>query len=102
MRFVLIKGIISGTKVPFPTNDSKACDLGIKCPVSVGDSNVVSLSIPVLSIYPALSLYVKVEIIADDSGHDYVCLQFPVTIQGSSQRRKLVGWEKGKLFEILN
>ena len=58
------------------------------------------MSLPVLSSYPSISLYVKLEIKDVDDNKNYACLQFPATITSSS--RNLVGWEQGKLFEILN
>ncbi|CAF4284986.1 unnamed protein product, partial [Adineta steineri] len=40
---------------------------------------------------PSISLYVKLEITADDQNKDYACLQFPATItSGSAQERNLV------------
>ncbi len=45
----------------------------------------------------------KIEIKADDQKQDYACLEFPATITSSStQNQELVGWKKGKLFEMLN
>lgn len=77
--------------------------MGIKCPVAGTDTNVASMSLPVLSSYPAISLYVKVELKADDQNQDYVCLEFPATITSSAhEEQKLVHWSKGKLFNILN
>jgi hypothetical protein len=74
----------------------------VKCPVNQDDANTASFSLPVLSSYPSISLYVKIEIKADDQKSDYTCLQFPATIVSSSnQNRNLVGWKKGKLFEML-
>ncbi|CAF0905105.1 unnamed protein product [Adineta ricciae] len=77
---VTLHGIIGGIPVPFPIPDSNACNLGVKCPVAQSDVNVGSFSVPVLQSYPSLSLYVKIEVIADDQKQDYVCLQFPATI----------------------
>jgi hypothetical protein len=77
--------------------------MGVKCPISENDSNVATMSLPVLTSYPSISLYVRIEVKADDQGQDYVCLQFPATIVGGSTHgRDLVGWKKGKLFEMLN
>jgi hypothetical protein len=61
-----------------------ACKLGVKCPVAQNDVNVVSFAIPVLPEYPAISLYVKIEIVAGDQNKDYTCLEFPATIVSSS------------------
>jgi len=45
---------------------------------------------------------VKIEVKADDQKQDYICLEFPATITSSaSEKEKLVGWKKGKLFEML-
>ncbi len=83
--------------------EPNACKLNVKCPINQNDSNVASTSLPVLPSYPSISLYVKVEIKADDQNQDYACLEFPATItSGSGQQRNLVGWKKGKLFEMLN
>ena len=60
------------------------------------------MSLPVLSSYPSISLYVKLEIKADDQKQDYVCLEFPATITSGNHARNLVGWNKGNLFEKLN
>lgn len=65
--------------------------------------NTASLSLPVLSSYPALSLYVKIELTSGDGKQDYACLQFPARIKGDSNVfKEIVGWQKGKLFELLN
>ena len=77
---IFFKGIIGGIPVPFPIPDSNACNLGVRCPVAQSDVNVGSFSVPVLQSYPSLSLYVKIEVIADDKKQDFVCLQFPATI----------------------
>ncbi|CAF3974951.1 unnamed protein product [Adineta steineri] len=77
---VALHGIIGGIPVPFPIGEPNACKLGAKCPIASGDVNVVSFSLPVLSSYPAISLYVKIELVADDQKNDYACLQFPATI----------------------
>jgi hypothetical protein len=42
------------------------------------------MSLPVLTSYPSISLYVKLEIKDVDDNKDYVCLQFPATITGSN------------------
>jgi hypothetical protein len=77
--------------------------LGLKCPISQNDVNVASLTLSVLSSYPQISLYVKIELKANDQNQDYVCLEFPASIiSGSGQDRNLVGWKKGKLFEMLH
>ncbi|CAF0850234.1 unnamed protein product [Rotaria sp. Silwood1] len=100
---VSIHGIIAGIPVPFPLPDSDACKLGIKCPINNNDINTASLSLPVLSSYPSMSLYVKIEIIGDDKNQDYACLKFPATItSGSKQLKKFVGWKNGKLFEMFD
>ncbi|CAF0792011.1 unnamed protein product [Adineta steineri] len=100
---VHIHGVIGGIPVPFPLPDPDACKMNVKCPVNANDANVAIMSLPVLSSYPSISLYVKLEITADDQNKDYACLQFPATItSGSAQERILVGWKKGKLFEMLN
>ncbi|UJR15689.1 hypothetical protein I4U23_002623 [Adineta vaga] len=79
---VSIHGIIGGIPVPFPIPETDACKMGIKCPVAQGDVNVATFSIPVLQSYPSLSLYVKIEVVADDAKKDFTCLQFPATIVG--------------------
>ena len=67
------------------------------------DVNTATLSLPVLPSYPSISLYAKLEIKADDQNQDYVCLQFPATITGGLDHdQQLVGWQKGKLFEMLD
>ena len=45
--------------------------------LSSGDVNLAQLSLAVLSSYPSISLYAKIELGADDAKEDYVCLQFP-------------------------
>lgn len=89
--------------MPFPLPVPDACKMNVKCPIDQNDVNVASVSLPVLSSYPSISLYVKIEVKADDQNQDYTCLQFPATItSGSAHERNLVGWKKGKLFEMLN
>ncbi|CAF0925012.1 unnamed protein product [Rotaria sordida] len=100
---VSIHGVIGGIPVPFPLPDPDACKMNVKCPVNQNDKNEASMSLPVLSSYPSISLYVKIEIKADDQHQDYACLTFPATItSGSGHKRNLVGWKKGKLFEMLD
>ncbi|CAF0852712.1 unnamed protein product [Adineta ricciae] len=100
---VSIHGVIGGIPVPFPLPDPDACKMQVKCPVNANDVNTAVMTLPVLSSYPSLSLYVKLELKADDTGNDYTCLQFPATIvSGLAQERTLVGWKKGKLFEMLD
>lgn len=75
----------------------------VKCPVNANDVNTAVMTLPVLQSYPSLSLYVKLELKAADTSNDYACLLFPATIvSGSSEQRTLVGWKKGKLFEMLD
>ncbi len=101
--FLLTKGVIAGVPVPFPLPEPDACKLGVKCPINAADSNLATMAIPVQASYPSISLYVKLEVKADDQKQDYICLEFPATItSGSAKNRKLVGWRKGKLFEMLN
>ena len=76
----VFKGVIGGIPVPFPMPETNVCKLGVKCPIGQSDVNVGSFSVPVLQSYPSLSLYIKIEFIADDQKQDYVCLQFPATI----------------------
>ena len=96
-----LQGIIGGIPIPFPLPESNACKLGTSCPVKQSDVNTATMSLPVLASYPSISLYAKLEIKADDQNQDYVCLLFPATITGGLDRQ-LVGWQKGKLFEMLN
>lgn len=77
-------GVIAGVPVPFPLNNSDACTLGVKCPVSANDVNVASFSLPVLSTYPSLSLYVKIELQAPNPKQDYACLLFPAVISNGN------------------
>ncbi|CAF2372502.1 unnamed protein product [Rotaria sp. Silwood2] len=89
---VSIHGIIAGMPIPFPLPDPDACKLGVQCPINNNDINTASLSLPVLSSYPSMSLHVKIEIIGDDKNHDYACLKFPATItSGSKQLKKFIG-----------
>ncbi|CAF5151846.1 unnamed protein product, partial [Rotaria sp. Silwood1] len=89
--------------VPFPLPDPDACKMNVKCPINPNDSNVASMSLPVLEVYPSISLYVKIELKADDQKQDYACLLFPATIiSGAHGRKNLVGWKKGQLFEMLD
>jgi hypothetical protein len=77
--------------------------MGVKCPVNANDGNVATLVLAVLPSYPSISLYVKIEVKADDQKQDYTCVQFPATItSGSAEDGKRVGWKRGKLFEMLN
>ena len=100
--YLWIIGVIGGVPIPFPLPDPDACKLNVKCPVAQGDTDIGKLSLSVLSSYPSISLYVKIEI-QDDSKHDFACLEFPATITSSAEEdRKLVGWSKGKLFEKLH
>ena len=75
-----ISGVIGGIPVPFPLPNPDACKLGVVCPVKQNDVDTASFSLPVLTSYPSLSLYVKLELRADDVSQDYVCLLFPATI----------------------
>jgi hypothetical protein len=101
--YCYVKGIIGGIPVPFPLPESDACKLGVKCPVNPNDVNVATLALTVLPIYPSISLYAKLEIPATDQKNDYVCLLFPATIiDGAHQKRNLVGWRRGQLFDKLN
>lgn len=56
--------------------------MGAKCPISAGDKETINFSLPVLSVYPSISLYAKIEIVADDLKQDYACLLFPAVIVG--------------------
>jgi hypothetical protein len=100
--YLFLKGIIATVPVPFPIPNSKGCELGAKCPIAQSDVNTVSLALPVLASYPSISLYVRLEVKADDPNKDYTCLQFAATITGANHERSLVGWQKGKLFEMLD
>ena len=93
-------GIIAGVPVPFPIPVSDGCKLGLNCPVNNGDVNVAKISLQVLSSYPSISLYAKIEVKADDAKEDFVCLQFPATITGSNGHgRSIDQWQEGHLFE---
>ena len=81
---VSIHGVIAGVPVPFPLNNSDACTLGVKCPVNPNDDNIASLALPVLTTYPAISLYVKIELQAVDQKQDYICLLFPAVISNGN------------------
>ncbi|CAF0743016.1 unnamed protein product [Didymodactylos carnosus] len=98
---VVVHGVIAGIPVPFPIPDPNACHLNCKCPINEKDVNVVQMAIDVLSTYPSISLYVKIEIISDDLKQPYSCVLFPAQIE-NAPRTRLVGWETGRLFEILH
>ena len=87
----MIIGVIAGVPVPFPVPVPDACKANVKCPIGQGDTNLATLSIPVEKSYPSISLYVKIELNADDQKEDYVCLEFPAAISNGPSRRSETG-----------
>jgi len=72
--------------------------MNVQCPVAAGANNTATLALPVLSSYPSISLYVKIEL-KDASNKDFACLLFPATISsGLNGRHPSLGWKRGKLF----
>lgn len=43
--------------VPFPLEDPDSCKMGATCPVAQGDSNQITLTLPILSIYPSVIFF---------------------------------------------
>ena len=76
----LVYGVIAKIPVPFHLPNADGCSMGISCPVKSGDSLSESVTLPILSEYPKLSLYVKWEVM-DDSNKQMACFIFPVKIQ---------------------
>ena len=50
-----VAGVILGLEVPFPLPEPNSCLLGAFCPIKYGDLNTISISLPILPIYPAVS-----------------------------------------------
>jgi hypothetical protein len=101
LSFILIsQGIIAGFPVPFNLSKPNACENNCQCPIKESDVNTAELSFPILLIYPPISLYIKMEIIADDQKQDYACLQFPATITSASASPLLIDWQHDKQLEM--
>ena len=73
-------GILAFIPVPFTLPESDTCNLGAHCPVKQGDENEISIALPILSVYPSLSVDVKWQIL-DDKKNVVACFQFPVKIK---------------------
>ncbi len=76
-----VNGIKYGVPLPFPLPEPDSCKLGATCPVSRGESNEISITLPILSVYPSLNIDVR-WIVYDDKNNQMVCFKFPVSIQG--------------------
>ncbi|XP_033734697.1 NPC intracellular cholesterol transporter 2-like [Pecten maximus] len=73
-----VHGIIAGIPVPFMSTHSCTSN-NVHCPISPGVNNVYTNYIPVLQIYPEISLLVKWELI-DEQGNDLACFVMPASI----------------------
>jgi hypothetical protein len=103
LNFVLFSpGIIAGIPIPFNLSVSDACKLNCQCPIKASDVNVAQITVPILKEYPSISLYVRIEIEADDQKKDYTCLQFAATITSGFTSPKLIDRQHGKNLEMLN
>jgi len=65
---------------PVAIPEPNICKLGAKCPITLQDTVKISMSMPILSSYPALAFEIKLEIKSDDHNENYVCVLIPVAI----------------------
>ncbi|XP_055535535.1 NPC intracellular cholesterol transporter 2-like [Wyeomyia smithii] len=65
-----IMATVLGTTVPFelPADRARACDwlIGSQCPVSEGEDVTYNLQMPVLRIYPRVSLVIEVSLVNEE------------------------------------
>lgn len=52
----VVYGQIAGVPVPFPLPQADVCANGVTCPVTAGTTIKQSITIPVLSVYPSVSI----------------------------------------------
>ncbi|XP_069116387.1 NPC intracellular cholesterol transporter 2-like [Argopecten irradians] len=79
-----VHGIIAGIPVPFMSTDS--CTAGnVQCPLATQTHSIYTNYIPVLTIYPEISLLVKWEL-KDEHDRDLVCFVMPATILDPSHQ----------------
>ncbi|XP_060079520.1 uncharacterized protein LOC132558921 [Ylistrum balloti] len=76
-----VHGIIGAIPVPFMTSNSCANN-NVVCPITANSNNIYRNYIPVLKLYPSLTLIVKWEL-KDDQGNDLVCFVLPASIADS-------------------
>ncbi|XP_022343740.2 NPC intracellular cholesterol transporter 2-like [Crassostrea virginica] len=75
----IVTGIIAGLPVPFPA-EKNTCTHQTHCPIEPNQQNDFTITVPVLTSYPHISLLVKGEV-RDDSGKDIFCFVFPAQIK---------------------
>ncbi|XP_013400078.1 epididymal secretory protein E1 [Lingula anatina] len=75
-----VHGIVAGVPVPFQVPVSNGCaPSGVACPTKTGQDYNYSTYVPVLKIYPKISVVVKWEL-KDQNGKDMFCFVIPAVI----------------------
>jgi len=77
-----IVGMVAGVELPFNGCPVNACDnlsTG-DCDVTVGETIVYEMEIPILPVYPQLEITGK-WMLKDDSGENFLCFEVPMKIE---------------------
>jgi len=75
-----VHGLFNGLQMPFKLEEPEACGRSLECPVKANSTVTYVEELPVLRMFPSLSLRVKYALI-DQNGDTQICVIFPVKLQ---------------------
>jgi len=81
-------GKLGPTCINFPLPGADLCENGVSCPVQAGVEQSVSVTLPILKLYPKIKITAKWEIKGDNGDHQ-VCFLMPIKIVDGLMRNKL-------------
>ena len=76
-----VYGILGDVKIPFPLPNPNACsNHGLTCPLKSGAPVELTITLPVKSEYPSVTVVAEFELVDQDS-NDVFCFEIPVKIE---------------------
>lgn len=76
-----VYGILGGVPIPFPLPNPNACsDHGLTCPLKSEVPVELTITLPVKSEYPSVTVVAKFEL-KDQDSNDVFCFEIPVVIE---------------------
>ena len=81
-------GKLGPTCINFPLPGADLCSNGITCPIQAGVEQSVTVTLPILKVYPKIKITAKWEIKGDND--DVVCFMMPIKIVDGSMTQRLM------------
>lgn len=80
-----VYGILGKVKIPFPLPNPNACsDHGLTCPLKSGVPVELTITLPVLSVYPSVTVVAEFQL-KDQGNNDVFCFDVVVKIEDADE-----------------